>query len=63
MVKFSYATPDPEAVVIELADTLVAIVAVSASVGLLEVACQAESFGWEHHWGRIAHRLNWRSGL
>jgi hypothetical protein len=46
MVKFTYASTNPETVVVKFTNTLVAFFAMSASIRLLNVADIAETFCW-----------------
>lgn len=55
VVKFSNTATDPEAVMVELAHTLTAVMAVAATIRLLNVTHVAEALGWHFHWFGMAH--------
>ena len=54
MVKLSYATTNPKAVMIKLTHALVAIFAVSTSIRLLDVTNIAKTFLWQFKWFNVA---------
>lgn len=58
MVKFPYTSTDPETMMVEFPNTLVAFLAMSTSVRLLDVANIAETFCWQYHWLNMPHAFD-----